>query len=169
MPYKLDDTINTTSSKYQKKIVDPFSRTKVFSARYAAERLATVCSSRHSSSRLLSCEDCDCDGHGDGNHDIDDHVDDHDDCEDHHEDQGDRDDRDSCDDQGGHDHRDQGGYEDPNHQDQKKRMTFILRYDETNAMRDTGGGAPPLPAKKKVRYFLYKHGPWVSKCCFCYC
>ena len=109
--------------------------------------MATVCSSRHSSSRLLSCEDCD---------DRDDHVDDHDD---HCDNQGDLDDRDSCDDQGDgdHDHRDQGGYEDPNHQDQKMRVTFILRYDETNAMRDTGGGAPPLPTKKKVRYSLYKH------------
>ena len=84
----------------------------------------------------------------------------HDDCEDHGDDQGDRDDRDSCDDQGDgdHDHCDQGGYEDPNHQDQKMRVTIILRYDETNAMRDTGGGAPPLPVNKKVRYFLNKHG-----------
>ena len=77
--------------------------------RYAAERSATVCFSRHSSSRLLSCEDCDCD----------DHVDDHDDGEDHGDNQGDLDDRDSCDDQG------DGGYEDPKHQDQKKRVTFI--------------------------------------------
>ena len=26
-------------------------------------------------------------------------------------------------------------------------MTITLRYDETNAMRNTGGGAPPLPKK----------------------
>ena len=30
-------------------------------------------------------------------------------------------------------------------------LKILARYDETNAMRNTGGGAPPLPNKKKVR------------------
>ena len=62
--------IQLVQNVHKKPFLDT-SRTKIFSARYAAERLATVCSSRHSSSRLLSCEDCDrddCDDQDDLDH-----------------------------------------------------------------------------------------------------